>query len=1024
MAYNFKAIEKKWQRKWEEKKVFEVKEGKGETRRGGAKLGKKYYVLEMYPYPSGTGLHMGHAFNYVIGDILARFKRMHGFNVLHPMGYDSFGLPAENAAIKANVNPRIFTDAAIKNFIKQQKALGLSYAWERMLMSHDENYYKWNQWIFIQLFKKGLVYKKKAPVNYCAKCNTVLANEQVHNGKCWRHTEEEVEIKNLEQWFIKITDYAEELLKEIDGLDWPERIKTMQRNWIGKSEGAEVAFEIEDDHKKISNVIIVHGSNESEKESKKGKPENLRHWKLWLKRNLEENRIKVSNELYPEDWIPDYEKWKKVFEKNKIDENTILVGHSAGTAFILRWLSENKKKIDKLILIAPSVIKSDKYKYLSKLKDFDYDSSLKNYFNKLVIFYSDNDDEDIIKSAKQIHAELDGELINLKGKGHFCFEDMKTEEFPELLNGIISNKKFSVFTTRPDTLFGVTFLAISPQHPSLDDFTSKAEKKNVEKFLKSIKSTKQEDIDKMEKSGVFTGSYAVHPLTRKKIPVWIGNFVVAEYGSGIVMGVPAHDERDFEFARRYGIPAKVVIRPENEKIQGLVMDEAYTGNGKLINSEGFNDLFSEEAKEHITKFLQGKKLGGKKIHYKLRDWLVSRQRYWGTPIPILYDEKGNIIPVDEKDLPIKLPNDVKFGKGNPMKTSKSFMNVKKNGKNYRRETDTMDTFFDSSWYFLKFTDSKNKKKMFDKKNSDYWMPVDFYTGGAEHACMHLIYARFFTKVLRDLGFVGKNLNEPFKRLLNQGMVHGEDGFVMSKSRGNVVDPLSSIEKYGADTLRLFLVSIASPESDFSWNSEGVEGMHKFLNKLFEYFSYVKTGKSNARVESKINKAIMEISKDVENLRHNLAIIKIRGLFEFLHGKEISKKDLETCMKIIAPFAPHVAEEFWEKIGNKNFIAIERWPKFDESKIDKNLEKEEKLSEELISDILNVLKIVKEKGKNPEKLFIYTIPKEKEIYENFLDEISKRTNLKTKIFAVNEKIKHDPENKSGKSKPGKPAIYLE
>ena len=831
MAYNFKAIEKKWQRKWEEKKVFEVKEGKGETRRGGAKLGKKYYVLEMYPYPSGTGLHMGHAFNYVIGDILARFKRMHGFNVLHPMGYDSFGLPAENAAIKANVNPRIFTDAAIKNFIKQQKALGLSYAWERMLMSHDENYYKWNQWIFIQLFKKGLVYKKKAPVNYCAKCNTVLANEQVHNGKCWRHTGEEVEIKNLEQWFIKITDYAEELLKEIDGLDWPERIKTMQRNWIGKSEGAEVAFEI---------------------------------------------------------------------------------------------------------------------------------------------------------------------------------------------NG----KKFSVFTTRPDTLFGVTFLAISPQHPALDDFTSKAEKKNVEKFLKSIKSTKQEDIDKMEKSGVFTGSYAIHPLTKKKIPVWVGNFVVAEYGSGIVMGVPAHDERDFEFARRYGIPAKVVIRPENEKIQGLVMDEAYTGNGKLINSEGFNDLFSEEAKEHITKFLQGKKLGGKKIHYKLRDWLVSRQRYWGTPIPILYDEKGNIIPVDEKELPVKLPNDVKFGKGNPLETSKSFLNVKKNGKNYRRETDTMDTFFDSSWYFLRFTDSKNKKKMFDKKNSDYWMPVDFYTGGAEHACMHLIYARFFTKVLRDLGFVGKNLNEPFKRLLNQGMVHGEDGFVMSKSRGNVVDPLSSIEKYGADTLRLFLVSIASPESDFSWNSEGIEGMHKFLNKLFEYFSDVKTGKSHQRVESKINKAIMEISKDVENLRHNLAIIKIRGLFEFLHGKEISKKDLETCMKIIAPFAPHVAEEFWEKIGNKNFIAIERWSKFDESKIDKNLEKEEKLSEELISDILNVLKIVKEKGKNPEKLFIYTIPKEKEIYENFLDEISKRTNLKTKIFAVNEKIKHDPENKSGKSKPGKPAIYLE
>ena len=681
------------------------------------------------------------------------------------------------------------------------------------------------------MFENGLAYRKKSPVNYCKKCDTVLANEQVHNGKCWRHEDVEVEIKNLEQWFLKITDYAEELLEEIDKLDWPERIKTMQRNWIGKSDGAEVVFEI-------------------------------------------------------------------------------------------------------------------------------------------------------------------------------------------------NKNKFSVFTTRVDTLFGVTFLAISPQHLTIRDFITKGKKKDVGNFLKKIKSTKQEDIDKMEKEGVFTGSYAIHPLTNEKIPIWIANFVVAEYGSGIVMGVPAHDERDFEFAQKYKIPMKVVIKPESEKIQSVIMNEAYTGSGKIINSEGFDGLFSEEAKEHIVKFLIEKKLGGKKVHYKLRDWLVSRQRYWGTPIPMLYDENGKIIPLSEKDLPVKLPEDVKFGKGNPMGTSKSFMNVKKNGKIYRRETDTMDTFFDSSWYFLRFTDSKNKKKMFDGKKADYWMPVDFYTGGAEHACMHLIYARFFTKVLRDFGFTSKKINEPFKRLFNQGMIHGEDGFVMSKSRGNVVYLEEISGTHGIDTARLFLMSVASPDRDTEWNKNGIDGMHKFVQKIYEYFSTVKIGKSDKRIESKINGAIKNISLEIENIRYNLAIIKIRALFEYLEGKEISKKDLESCIKILAPFAPHIAEEFWEKTGNKNFVSLEKWPKCDEKKINDDFEKEEKLFEELISDILNVLRIVKEKGKNPEKLFVYTIPKEMKIYENNLEEIFNRTKLKTKIFAVNDKGKHDPEEKSKKAKPGKPAIYLE
>ncbi len=821
MKYDFKKIEYKWQKKWEEKKVFEAKDsGK-----------KKFYVLEMYPYPSGSGLHIGHAFNYIIGDILARFKRMQGFNVLHPMGFDSFGLPAENAAIKQKSHPRIFTDDAIKNFIKQQKILGLSYDWSRMLMSHDINYYKWNQWIFLQMYKNGIAFRKKAPVNFCAKCDTVLANEQVHNGKCWRHGDTNVEIKNLEQWFLKITDYAEELLKDIDNLDWPERIKIMQRNWIGKSEGAEILFEI---------------------------------------------------------------------------------------------------------------------------------------------------------------------------------------------NG----KNFGVFTTRPDTLFGVTFLVISAQHSDLMKIVSKEKKSDVEKFLKKIKSTKQEDIDKLEKDGVFSGSYAKHPLTNEKIPVWIGNFVLAEYGSGIIMAVPAHDQRDFEFAKKYKIPIKIVIRPENSEIEGIVMDKAYTGSGKIINSKGFDDLFSEEAKEHIVKMLENKKLGKKTIQYRLRDWLVSRQRYWGTPIPILYDEKGKDFPVDEKDLPVKLPDDIKFGKGNPLETSKSFMTVKKNGKTYRRETDTMDTFFDSSWYFLRFTDSQNKSKLFDIKKSDYWMPVDFYTGGAEHACMHLIYARFFTKVLRDLGFAGKKLDEPFKRLFNQGMVHGEDGYVMSKSRGNVIDPSTMCEKYGADSLRMFLISIASPDSDFSWNSTGLESIHKFVSRLPDFFSNAKIGKSDRKVQNKINKTIESVTEEIENLRYNLSIIKIRALFDYLDGKEISKKDLESCIKILAPFVPHLAEELWEKINGKNFVSLSEWPIADKSKIDEKIEKEEKLIEQTIEDINHILKIVKEKDKKTTKIFIYVLPNEKNIFLENLDLIKDKVNLSVEIFAVNDKNKHDPENKSKKVKPGRPGIYLE
>ncbi len=823
MAYNFRQIERKWQEKWFKNKIFQAKE-KGKK--------KKFYVLEMYAYPSGTGLHMGHAFNYTIGDVFARFKKMQGFNVLHPTGFDSFGLPAENAAIKFKTHPKKFTDDAIKNFISQEKSLGLSYDWSRILWSHNPEYFRWNQWIFLKMFEKGLAYRKKAPVNYCPKCDTVLANEQVHEGKCWRHSDTEVQIKHLEQWFIKTTQYADELVAMVDRLDWPERIKTMQKNWIGKSQGVEIDFEI------------------------------------------------------------NKEKWK-------------------------------------------------------------------------------------------------------------------------------------IFTTRPDTIYGVTFMVVSAQHPRIMDLVDKKEKKKVEDFLKKIRSIKQEDIDKLDKEGVFTGSYAIHPLTKEKIPVWTGNFVVAEYGSGMVMAVPAHDQRDFEFAQKYRLPIKIVIKPQAKEIEGVVMEKAYEGFGKLVNSNEFNELSSDEAKEHIVKALERKKLGKFTTQFKLRDWLVSRQRYWGTPIPIIYCEKCGIVPVREKDLPVKLPDKVKFGVGNPLKTNKEFVEVKCPvcKSKARRETDTMDTFFDSSWYYLRFCDNKNGKKIFDKKKTEYWMPVDFYTGGAEHACMHLIYARFLTKVLRDMELL--DFDEPFMKLFNQGMVHASDGFVMSKSRGNVVDPSEIVRNFGADTLRLFLISNGSLDKDFNLDDKGIEGSFRFLKKAFEYFEKAKFGKSSPKIESRVNKTIISVTKDIEYFNYNLAIINLRKLFDFISDeKSISRKDCENLIKLLHPFCPHITEELWSKLGNKTFISLEKWPVADGKKINGRFEKEDRMIDELLSDINNIAGIIKAKGKKISKVYLYALPKEVDIYKQNLKSIEKRAGLNASIYSVSDKNKYDPENKSKKVKPGKPGIYIE
>ncbi|MEK6936416.1 MAG: leucine--tRNA ligase [Nanoarchaeota archaeon] len=816
---DFSKIEKKWQDKWEKGKIFEVKEDSKK---------KKYYVLEMFPYPSGTGLHAGHAFNYAIGDVKARFMRMLGFNVLHPMGFDSLGLPAENAANKTGVNPKEYTEKSIEYFLKQQKAIGLSYDWSRLVQTHKPDYYKWDQWIFLKMFEKGLAYKKNSPVNWCPNCQTVLANEQVHSGKCWRHEDTKVEVKHLNQWYLKISHYSEELNNFSKLEQWPDMIKKLQKNWIGKSYGTEIDF-------------LIKG-----------------------------------------------EKWK-------------------------------------------------------------------------------------------------------------------------------------IFTTRPDTIYGVTFMVVSAQHPRLFELVTDKQKKEVEKFVKKLSSVKAEDIDTLEKEGVFTGSYAINPITKEKVPVYAGNFVLADYGCGMVMAVPAHDERDFQFAKKYGIKIKEVIKGEKNDLK----HHAYVEKGILINSSEFNGINNDDAKKKITEFLEKKKLGKAVVNYKLRDWLISRQRYWGTPIPIIHCEKCGIVPVPEKDLPIELPEKVKFGKGNPLETNEDWIKTKcpKCKGNGRRETDTMDTFVNSSWYYLRYCDNKNNKEIFDKKKANYWCPVDFYIGGKEHACMHLIYIRFYTKFLRDLGLL--KFDEPAVKLFNQGYVYGQDGQKMSKSLGNVVDPMDIIKKYGVDSLRLFLVSVASPDSDFNWSDKGVESTHRLLIRVYNYFNKIKIGKSSLMIESKINKAIKQITEDIENLRYNLAVIKLRQLFESFENEEgISKKDAESFLKLLSVFCPHIAEELWLKIGNKSFVSLAEWPKCDEKKINEKLEQEEKQIEKLAEDINNILKIVLQKGEKVSKGYVYCVPPELNDYKNSIEIIEKKTNIKIKVFAVNDKNKVDPENKAMRAKFGKPAIYLE
>jgi len=728
----------------------------------------KYYALSMFPYPSGK-LHMGHVRNYTITDVIARFKKMNGFNVLHPIGWDSFGLPAENAAMQHGANPAKWTDENIAYMTKQLKMMGLSYDWDREVTTCKPDYYKWTQWLFLQLYKKGLAYKKEAAVNWCETCGTVLANEQVIDGKCWR-CDSVVEKKYLSQWFFKITDYAEKLLTDLDKLDgWGDNVKAMQANWIGKSEGAILKFKVID---------------------------------------------------------------------------------------------------------AP--------------------------------------------------------------------------------NG--QDLEIPVFTTRPDTVHGITYLVVAPEYKDIELLTTTENKEKVEEYRANAR--KMSEIERLStervKTGVPLGTHCINPFTGETFPLWTADYALAEYGTGAVMAVPAHDSRDFEFAKKYNLPQKVVI--ENTENPNDCTKSAYTEEGQLINSNEFNGMKNTDAKKAITQKAVDGGFGEFKTQYRLRDWLISRQRYWGAPIPVVYCEKCGIQPVKEEDLPVLLPEDVDFsvvGKS-PVTTSKTFKETvcPVCGQKATRETDTMDTFVCSSWYYLRYADAKNTEKPFDKALIDKWLPVDQYVGGIEHAILHLLYSRFFTKVLKDLGLI--NVDEPFKNLLTQGMVL-KDGAKMSKSKGNTVDPDEIFKNYGADTARLFILSDSPPARDFDWSDAGVEGCYKFINRVWrlvsDNFNYIdmnyqipeKLSKENENLLRTVHIAIKGITNDISNdFQFNTVISKYRELTNAIYDrlnknfeatdedKAILSFSVLTLIKLMSPVTVFMSENIWQELGNKTSIHDEQWPVWDEN----------------------------------------------------------------------------------------------
>jgi len=821
--YNAVKIEKKWQRIWEKTKIYKTKD-KFERK-------ENFYHLVMLPYPSGD-LHMGHWYNYSPADVYARIKKMKGLNVLSPMGFDAFGLPAENAAIKNKIHPKVWTYQNISKMRRQLKSMGNIYDFSREVITADPDYYKWTQWMFLKMFEAGLAYRKKALANWCPKDQAILANEQVIDGKCWRHPDTLVIQKEVNQWMFKITDYAEDLLNGLENLDWPERTKVMQKNWIGKSEGATVKF-------------------------------------------------LISN-----------------------------------------------------------------FEFLNKS------------------------------------------------------QSLKSQNYIE------------VFTTRPDTIFGATYLVISPEYPLIESITTKEQKENVRHYVANshLKTELERTSLEKEKNGVFTGSFAVNPANNEKIPIWVSDYVLMSYGTGAIMAVPAHDERDYEFAKKFNLPIIKVIDSGRKSFD----DRAYTEDGLLVNSGEFTGLNSADASNKITEWLQKKNTGDFKTQYRLRDWIISRQRYWGAPIPIIYCSKCGTVPVSENKLPIKLPPLKNFkpvaGGKSPLARMKSFINAKcpKCKQKATRETDTMDTFVDSSWYFLRYIDSKNKKQFAAKDKLKAWLPVNIYIGGSEHAVLHLLYSRFLTKALKNLGYL--NFNEPFKALRHQGIILSSDGQKMSKSRGNVVDPDELVKMYGADAVRMYLCFMAEYSQGGPWNPKGILGIKRFLDRVWDKFhspDFKLKFQLNDKLQRLLHQTIKKVGEDIENFRFNTAVSALMILFNAIEKEIVSKDTAKIFLKLLAPFAPHFTEELWQKIENNSdairgrspdrkrrgkSIHLEAWPKFDPRLIEEG-------EYELVIQI---------NGKMRDKVLVSKVLKQPEIEKLVLsrDLIKKHINkkpIKKLIFVPNRLV---------------------
>jgi leucyl-tRNA synthetase len=872
--FDHKKIDKKWQDKWEKDRLYETADKpKKKPAHAEASAGKQY-VLDMFPYPSGAGLHVGHPEGYTATDILSRFLRMRGHDVLHPMGWDAFGLPAENYAIKQGIPPWKSIAENIDRFREQIKSIGLSYDWSREINTSEPSYYRWTQWLFLQLYQKGLAYKKEAYVNWCPKDQTVLANEQVVDGCCDRCGTVVIQ-KLLSQWFFRITDYADRLLNDLDKLDWPEPIKLMQKNWIGRSEGAEIDFEIKDSS--LKRFVILHG--------KHGSPET--DFIPWLKTRLEKEGHEVIVPELPNTENPnDLEQFDFVKKNVKFDENTVILGHSFGGIVALRLLEQGIKVQGVILAATPATGKFLDGKprptvaeAISRGFDFEKIKVNSNYFKVLV----DLTDKVVRQQDGPILADGLSTVVEYVSADtpHFNGKEELT-----ILNSL--QPKIKVFTTRPDTIFGATYMVLAPEHPLVQQITTSEQKNTVEKYIEETKKKTelQRTALEKEKTGVFTGAYAINPATKEAVPVWMADYVLATYGTGAIMAVPEHDERDAEFAKKYKLP--IVDKPLLSKTEAI------------------------------------KKFGKSKIQYKLRDWLVSRQRYWGAPIPIIYCDECGMQAVPEKDLPVELPTDVDFlptGES-PIARSKTFHQVKcpNCGGPAKRDSDTMDTFVDSSWYFFRFTDPHNDKTFADKKHMKAWLPVDTYVGGAEHAVLHLLYARFFTKALHDLGFI--DFEEPFMKLRNQGLILGPDGEKMSKSRGNVVNPDDVIGQFGADAFRMYEMFMGPLEEVKPWQTNGIVGVKRFLDKVWRYQQVFEPAHENKQ----IHKLVKKITSDIDAFKFNTAIA---AFMEFLNeNKQMSLANWETFLILLAPFAPHVTEELWHQLKHKDSIHLQVWPKFD------------------------------------------------------------------------------------------------